>query len=90
MDMKDGEGRSLHDHVEDETAAELRESAYRRGFHQALSEVEDALKNGVRYGEIAAWLGQVDAWRFREGRHDRPRDFVERPPAPPWYGRGDT
>lgn len=71
--------RGPHDHAEDRTEAELRESAYRRGFHQGVFE---ASRHLARPGVFPRWLEDVEHWRNRTGRHRASRRVARRPPTP--------
>jgi hypothetical protein len=74
-----------HDHIgSDRTWPEYRESAYRRGYHQALAEVIDSIERGARDLEtFRAWEREVHVWRYRGGRYRGPRSAVQRPPMTP-------
>lgn len=69
-----------HDHVEDQTPAELRESAYRRGFQQGIYAALDATDHWDDPA-LNHWLSEIELWRGRHERYHCPRDQVQPPPA---------
>ncbi len=56
---------SSHDHVEDATPAQMRESAYRRGFHQGLYRAIEIMGGGGDLKALDAYGAKVAEWRFR-------------------------
>lgn len=71
---------SVHDHREDHTAEEVRESAYRRGYHQGVDMTLRLLDEGVPRPTLGEWLQWVCDWRFRLGRYRAKRSTVQPPP----------
>jgi hypothetical protein len=71
-----------HDHIEDKTPAELRESAYRRGFQQGLQYAINILADGGGVAELQVYMEQIAAWRERRGKYKGKRDRLEHPPVP--------
>ena len=71
--------RSPHDHFEDQTQAELRESAYRRGYTHGFNDLRLMLP--IEDREIKKHLDELMSWRFRLGKYERPRSDVEPPPT---------
>ena len=79
-EMRDG-----GDHGNDKTPFELRESAYRRGYEQAVAAIAEHL--GVEGFvearlEVVAYERVIHNWRYRYGRFEQRRDVVERAPEP--------
>lgn len=79
------EMRDWGDHGNDKTPFELRESAYRRGYEQAVATVHELLKKGgfgLACAKVSLFEQVIHNWRYRLGRFDRPRDVLERAPEP--------
>jgi hypothetical protein len=73
--------RCCHDHAEDKTPAELRESAYRRGYQQGFEmAVEAVLQDGMSGKELQRLRRLISDWRFRRGQYRQSRAGVRRPP----------
>lgn len=74
--------RTDHDHVEDKSPSELRESAYRRGYQQGLYQAIKFLQSGGNLASLQEYAIEVGLWRNRLERYGRARDHVEHPPVP--------
>jgi hypothetical protein len=71
-----------HDHTIDQTAPELRESAYRRGFQHGLQYILDFLDDGASLSDVHKYAIEVAHWRERTGRFKSRRERLCRPPVP--------
>ena len=72
---------SLHDHTEDRTPEEVRESAYRRGFEQgALAAMRLAYKSDNSPAIPTRWVDRIHLWRNRRGLYESPRQIITWPP----------
>lgn len=60
--------RNGHDHHEDHTPAELKESAYRRGVDHGFEMARRILEKGLGLEAVEAHAKLLHEWRFREGR----------------------
>lgn len=76
------EFHTAHDHGEDTTPQEVRESAYRRGYQQALHEAINLLKAGGTLADFKQYMDDVTDWRFRAKKYRRARKSLEWPPRP--------
>src|SRR5437016_2973326 len=82
---RDDPGRSCHD-AHDKTVAELRESAYRRGYQQGFEMALDAIQEGIQPSLLQRLRSLISDWRFRHGRYRGLRAMVVRPPEL-WDGK---
>lgn len=73
---------TIHDHNGDTTPQEVRESAYRRGYQQAIQMAINLLKSGGTVADFERYMEDVTAWRFRRKKYRRSRESVEIPPCP--------
>jgi hypothetical protein len=73
------EGRSLN-RLRDKTLAEVRESAYRRGYQQGFEEALAALEDGISAKELERLRRLISDWRYRRGQYRQARAGVRRPP----------
>lgn len=75
-------GAGPHDHDDDVTPAELRESAYRRGYEHGVWEIVRYLAAGGEPDGAEAFLVELSEWRYREGKWaEQPRDMEAEPPS---------
>jgi hypothetical protein len=79
-----------HDHCEDKTPGELRESAYRRGYQQGIACAIEHLKNGGSVAQLTLWEQTVHSWRMRLGGYKRSRSAIERAPEPGFIMQGGS
>ena len=80
------EERKPQDHAEDKTAAELNESAFRRGFQHGAEYVLRMLRAGYDLEDFDnyGWSDAVHDWRFRLEEFELARHEFQFPPGLRW------